>query len=172
MRTSHTRESPPDATLATLSPPFPDSPAPGGSRDRRPRRQPVVVLTTTPSDSHTWNLVFLGLLLTECGCRVVSVGPCPPVRLVVDICVRDAPDLIVVSSVNGHGAEDGVLLARRLRAAPQLRTTPMVIGGKLGIEGRPVETGRLEEAGFTRVLSEDAESLSRLVAAVKAGTAL
>ncbi|MGX1632982.1 cobalamin B12-binding domain-containing protein [Streptomyces albidoflavus] len=129
------------------------------------------MLTTTPSDSHSWNLVFLGLLLTELGCRVVNVGPCPPGRLVVDFCVREAPDLIVVSSVNGHGAEDGVPLAHQLRAVPQLRTTPMVIGGKLGIEGRDAEAGRLEEAGFTRVLGEDVESLSRLVAAVKAGTA-
>src|SRR5205823_4406136 len=94
-----------------------------------------VVVTSVASDSHTWNLVFLQLALEELGHRVVNLGACVPDELLVAECLRVRPDLIVVSSVNGHGFRDGTRLIGRIRACPELATTVVVIGGKLGIAG-------------------------------------
>src|SRR5262249_39092001 len=94
-----------------------------------------VVVTSVASDSHTWNLVFLQLTLEELGHRVVNLGACTPDDLIVAECMRVLPDLIVVSSVNGNGFRDGMRLIGRVRECEELATTPVVIGGKLGITG-------------------------------------
>ena len=47
----------------------------GGSPRRRP---PGVIVTGTASDAHTWNLVFLQLMLEELGHDVDNLGPCVP----------------------------------------------------------------------------------------------
>src|SRR5689334_16258049 len=94
---------------------------------------PGVVVSGTASDSHTWNLVYLQLLLEELGRRVHNLGPCVPDDLLVERCTRLRPALVVLSSVNGHGATDGLRVIGRLRA--RLPGTPIVIGGKLGIAG-------------------------------------
>ncbi|MGQ4416103.1 methylaspartate mutase, partial [Streptomyces sp. SAS_269] len=36
---------------------------------------PVVVVSSLASDAHTWNLVFLQLLIEESGFDVVNLGP-------------------------------------------------------------------------------------------------
>ncbi|MFJ6863343.1 cobalamin B12-binding domain-containing protein [Streptomyces termitum] len=115
-----------------------------------------VVVTTVASDSHTWNLVFLQLLLEELGHRVTNLGACVPDALLVAECARLAPGLIVVSSVNGHGFPDGLRVAAALRARPELARTPLVIGGKLGIEGTGADARRraLLAAGFDGVFEE------------------
>ena len=112
----------------------------------------------TASDSHTWNLVFLQLLLAEQGVEVVNLGPCVPDDLLVAECRRLRPDLVVVSSVNGHGFDDGMRVIGRLRDCPELATTPVVIGGKLGIGGPDNHrfTDHLLVAGFDRVFHDDA----------------
>lgn len=94
-----------------------------------------VVLSSVASDSHTWNLVYLQLCLEELGHRVHNVGACVPDELLLAESLRVRPDLIVVSSVNGHGFLDGTRLIGCLRACPALAATPVVIGGKLGIAG-------------------------------------
>jgi methylaspartate mutase sigma subunit len=94
-----------------------------------------VVVSSVASDSHTWNLVFLQLALEELGHRVTNLGACVPDDLLVSECQRLLPDLVVISSVNGHGWQDGTRLIGRIRACPELATTPVVIGGKLGIAG-------------------------------------
>ncbi|MFF7456363.1 cobalamin B12-binding domain-containing protein [Kitasatospora sp. NPDC008115] len=108
------------------------------------------------SDSHTWNLVFLQLLLEELGHRVVNLGACVPDELLVSECRRIRPDLIVLSSVNGHGHHDGLRVIRRLRACPELARTPAVIGGKLTIAGPgdPERQRSLLAAGFDGVFEE------------------
>nr|BFE38146.1 cobalamin B12-binding domain-containing protein [Actinomadura rugatobispora] len=115
-----------------------------------------VLLSGVASDSHTWNLVYLDKLLQEAGCSVTNVGPCPPDGLLVDECASTHPDLIVLSSVNGHGAIDGMRVIRRIRRVPELARTPAVIGGKLGTLG--AENGtlapRLLAAGFDRVFPD------------------
>ncbi|MEV6626572.1 cobalamin-dependent protein [Amycolatopsis sp. NPDC051106] len=121
-----------------------------------------VVITTIASDSHTWNLIFLELLVREWGHRVVNLGPCVPDALLREECLRRRPDLVVVSTVNGHGADEGGRLARTLRAAPGLGTVPLVIGGKLGTgqEDPAGSAGSLLDAGFTAVFGHDAAGLA------------
>jgi len=117
-----------------------------------------VVVTSVSSDSHTWNLVFLQLALEELGHRVTNLGACVPDELVVATCLRVRPDLVVVSSVNGHGFRDGTRLVGRLRACPELAATPVVIGGKLGIAGPGGrrDRDRLRAAGFDAVFEDGA----------------
>lgn len=112
-----------------------------------------VLVTGTASDAHTWNLIFLQLYCEERGCRVVNLGPCVPDDLLVTTCRRMTPDLVVVSSVNGHGHTDGRRAIAAVRRQPGLTTVPMVIGGKLGTNG-PLPSGQVDnllEAGFTGV---------------------
>jgi methylaspartate mutase sigma subunit len=116
----------------------------------------VTVLSGTSSDSHTWNLVFLQLLLEEAGHRVANIGPCVPDRLLVEECLARTPGLIVVSSVNGHGYEDGLRAVGELRAHPRLGRVPAVIGGKLGVNGAlaPGRVRELLDAGFDAVFAD------------------
>lgn len=116
-----------------------------------------VVVTGTASDSHTWNLVFLQLLMEELGHTVTNLGPCVPETDLVDHCRRVRPALIVMSSVNGHGVQDGLRAIAALRGAPDLTDVPVVIGGKLGIAGTDNARGarRLREAGFDGVFDDE-----------------
>lgn len=120
-----------------------------------------VVLATVPSDAHTWNLIFLELLLEESGFEVTNLGPCTPAELVVnaadDPCVR----AVILSSVNGHGAIEGqhfVPLLHRLG----LRQ-PVAMGGKLGTDANfESARNRLVAAGCDRVF-DPAEAPTLLV---------
>lgn len=132
-----------------------------------------ILLSTTSSDSHTWNLVFLQLLLEECGHEVVNLGPCVPDALLVETARSCRPSAVVISTVNGHGRIDGARLARAVRRDPETAQLPMVIGGKLGIEGTSSddEVSRLLEAGFDAVFTGDVDpgelptALSRMLPA-------
>jgi len=131
-----------------------------------------VLVTTVVSDSHTWNLVFLQLALEELGHDVRNLGPCVPPDEVVAECLRARPDLVVVSTVNGHGLRDGSYLIGLLRAVPELADLPVVIGGKLGIAGPAAQdhSARLRAAGYDAIFEDGAGiaalgSLSELVAA-------
>jgi methylaspartate mutase sigma subunit len=117
-----------------------------------------ILLSTTSSDSHTWNLMFLQLLLEECGHEVVNLGPCVPDALLVETARDCRPSAIVISTVNGHGRIDGARVARAVRRDPEIAPLPMVIGGKLGIEGTSSddEVSRLLEAGFDAVFIGEA----------------
>jgi methylaspartate mutase sigma subunit len=116
-----------------------------------------VVLTGVSSDSHTWNLVFMQLLLEHMGHHVTNLGACTPDEEIIDVCLHKCPDLLVVSTVNGHGNIDGERLIIRIRNEAELRKLPVVIGGKLGIRGRgnaSFSEGLLR-AGFTAVFDAD-----------------
>ncbi|MBA8927801.1 methylaspartate mutase sigma subunit [Kutzneria viridogrisea] len=122
----------------------------------------TVLISSVASDSHTWNLVFLQLLVEELGCEVVNLGPCVPDELLVSECLDRRPHMLVISSVNGHGYQDGARVVRKLRERPELATTPMVIGGKLGIAG-PGNTAHVDaliQAGFDAVFEDGAEGLA------------
>ncbi|MFI1973239.1 hypothetical protein BLA24_06090 [Streptomyces cinnamoneus] len=120
-----------------------------------------VVVSGTESDSHTWNLVYLQLLLEDWGHRVENAGPCIGGADLVTRYAYRAPDLLVLSSVNGHGESDGLRAIAALRTAPELAATPIVIGGKLGTRGVTADgahgggaeqvTRRLLAAGFSAV---------------------
>ncbi|GGP74259.1 methylaspartate mutase [Saccharothrix coeruleofusca] len=115
------------------------------------------MVTSTASDSHTWNLVYLQLTIEEAGHRVHNLGACVPDDEVVDECLRRRPDLLVVSSVNGHGFTDGLRLITALRSCDDLRGLPVVIGGKLGICGTAGVHGELLEAGYDALFEDDPE---------------
>lgn len=121
-----------------------------------------VLLSNISSDSHTWNLVFMQLLLEEFGHEVINLGACIPDEMLIEECLLHKPDMLVISSVNGHGNIDGERMIRRLRAVPQLAHLPAVIGGKLGTRGADnlVYNKVLLEAGFSAVF-EDAGGIAQ-----------
>ncbi|ALV31132.1 cobalamin-dependent protein [Streptomyces sp. CdTB01] len=129
-------------------------------RAHTPARATVVV-TTVASDSHTWNLVYLQLLLEELGYEVVNLGPCVPDELLVHHCREIRPAAVVISSVNGHGAQDGLRVIRTLREDELTATLPVAIGGKLGVDGGATShTERLLAAGFDAVFEDGADTLT------------
>lgn len=126
-----------------------------------------VVVSSVSSDAHMWNLVHLQLLLEEAGHEVTNLGVCPPDATVMDAC-RGAgrPDLLVLSTVNGHGHLDGLRLIRAIRRDAELAGLPVVIGGKLGVRGAD-DAGlgrRLLDAGFQAVFNESDSTPERMLA--------
>ncbi|MFD6891542.1 cobalamin B12-binding domain-containing protein [Streptomyces sp. NPDC059957] len=118
------------------------------------RRNVKILLTGTASDSHTWNLVYLQLLLEELGHPVGNLGPCVTDELLTAACAAEEPGLVVISSVNGHGYRDGLSAVRAVRRAGL--TLPVVIGGKLGVAGAadPEQRARLLDAGCDAVFDD------------------
>jgi methylaspartate mutase sigma subunit len=118
-----------------------------------------IVLSTVSSDAHTWNLVFLQLSLQEQGFEVVNLGPCVPDEVLIDAVRLHRPDAVVISSVNGHGHLDGARVIQRLRRDPEIGTVPVMIGGKLGIQGdgNAELALALVEAGFTAVFTDSSD---------------
>lgn len=116
-----------------------------------------VVVTSIPSDSHMWNLVFLQLLLEEHGCVVTNLGHCAPIQLVVETCRDERPDVLIVSTVNGHGHIEGREILEAVRDHAELSQMTAVIGGKLGTlgPGNARFAGPLLEAGYDAVFDED-----------------
>ena len=135
---------------------------------------PEIVVSSLSSDSHTWNLIFLQLLLEELGHRVTNLGSCVPDDLLIAECERRRPCLIVLSSVNGHGYQEGLRIIHALRAVPALAATPVVIGGKLGTSGAdPHLASALIDASFDAVFEDDAAgvlSFRSFVRALPVGT--
>ncbi|AYF31959.1 hypothetical protein CSH63_31855 [Micromonospora tulbaghiae] len=117
---------------------------------------PRVVVTGLASDSHTWNLVYLQLLIEELGYEVVNLGPCVPDDLLAEECRRIDPAMVVMSSVNGHGHTDALRVIRRLRGCPELSATPTVIGGKLSVSPERADAlaADLRAAGFDAVFAD------------------
>lgn len=128
-----------------------------------------VVVSSTHSDSHMWNLVFLEMLLEELGHEVTNLGCCVPDDLLTAECLRLRPDLVVISTVNGHGWIDVPRVGRRLREHAELAHIPMVIGGKLGIsaDGDQRKIDELLAAGFDAVF-EDADAIDAFRSYVQA----
>jgi methylaspartate mutase sigma subunit len=127
----------------------------GAPPDTR-RSRGTVIVSSLASDSHTWNLVFLQLLIEECGYDVVNLGPCVPDDVLAFECRTRQPEMIVISSVNGHGHQDGLRVIEQLRSCDALAATPIVIGGKLGTDGGEgtERTGELVAAGFDAVFED------------------
>ena len=121
----------------------------------------TVVVSGVASDAHTWNLVFLQLMIEELGYEVVNLGPCVPPQLLVAECEQHKAALVVISSVNGHGYQDGLRLIEEVRSSSELVATPVVIGGKLGIAGDLAEgsAARLVSAGFDAVFEDGAKTV-------------
>ncbi|MDI5963338.1 cobalamin-dependent protein [Streptomyces sp. SL13] len=132
----------------------------------------TVLVTGTASDSHTWNLVYLQLFVEELGYRVVNLGPCVTDDLLAEACRVHRPDLVVISSVNGHGYRDGLSAVTRLRRGPGRSDIPVVIGGKLGVLGErsPEAAARLLAAGCDAVFDDaDLDALREFLTRPAAG---
>jgi methylmalonyl-CoA mutase cobalamin-binding subunit len=129
--------------------------------DTRPAKRKRAVIATVPSDSHMWNMVYIELLLGENGWDVNNLGACTPAELVVETCLAERPDMLVISSVNGHGHIGGRKVIGQIRSNRELDYLPAVIGGKLGTLGanNSVFVEPLISAGFSAVFME-AEGLS------------
>jgi methylmalonyl-CoA mutase cobalamin-binding subunit len=125
-------------------------------RPAGPRAVKRVVVSGIPSDSHTWSLVFLQLLLEEHCCAVTNLGPCTPIELVVQTCLDQRPDALIVSTVNGHGHIEGRELVEAVRRHAALARMTAVIGGKLGTLGPDNVrfAGPLLDAGYDAVFGE------------------
>ena len=124
--------------------------------DRQPAGSKRAVIATVPSDSHMWNMVYIELVLRENGWDVNNLGACTPAELVVETCLAERPDMLVVSSVNGHGHIGGRKLIGQVRSRSELDYLPVVIGGKLGTLGanNSVFVEPLISAGFSAVFME------------------
>ena len=132
------------------------------------RTKPTAILAGTPSDSHTWNLLFVQLLLEENGWSVTNLGACVPVAMLLDESLRQPPDMIVISTVNGHGAQDARQIIEAVRAQPSLSRVPVFLGGKICVseERERAAVGELSAAGYDAVLvGDDAVPVFRSVLA-------
>jgi methylmalonyl-CoA mutase cobalamin-binding subunit len=116
-----------------------------------------------------WNLVYIELVLRENGWEVNNLGACTPAELVVETCLAERPDMLVVSSVNGHGHIGGRKLIGQVRTRSELDYLPVVIGGKLGTLGanNAVFVEPLLSAGYSAVFmeSEGLEEFGRFIEA-------
>jgi methylaspartate mutase sigma subunit len=127
------------------------------------------VLATTESDSHVWNLVSLQKLIEELGVSVRNLGPCTPVAEVVAAVLGDDPDLVVVSSVNGHARYEARTLLEALHGAGA--QVPCVIGGKLTVAESDLAAASREllAAGYWRVFIGD-DAVTRFRTMVRPAT--
>jgi methylaspartate mutase sigma subunit len=115
------------------------------------------VLATIPSDCHSWNLLYMTYFLEELDFSVINLGVCTPLDLLADTCTKENPDLVVISTINGHGCIEGIELIQRLKPVEIQRQMPVVIGGILCINpyDLPKHASTLQLAGFDRVFFGD-----------------
>ena len=116
--------------------------------------KPTAILTTIPSDSHNWNLIYMELLLKEQGYFVKNLGACVPFNLTLESCIQYKPEVIIVSTVNGHGFIEGITLIEKIKEyLPP--TTQIFIGGKLSTDAimSSIYSTELELAGYTKAYS-------------------
>jgi len=70
---------------------------------------------------------------------------------------------VVISSVNGHGYQDGMRAIAEIRETADLAGLTVVIGGKLGTAGSDDARVRaLLDAGFDRVFEDGNEAVASL----------
>lgn len=107
------------------------------------------IIASVESDSHMWGLVYLQLWLQERGYSVKNLGCCTPVDDILMQLAECRAQLLVISTVNGHGHTQGLELIRRVRE--QHPFLPCVIGGQLTTSEESAEMARqaLLDAGYS-----------------------
>jgi methylaspartate mutase sigma subunit len=115
-----------------------------------------VMLTGTPSDSHTWNLIFMELFLQENGCKVFNLGACVPIHKIHQSIEKLSPDLVVISSINGHLFQDSMEIMSSLSKSSLKALPPLVVGGKMGIslQASAFQKKKLIKLGYNEVFTE------------------
>lgn len=118
-------------------------------------KQPLIIVATTPDDSHAWNLIGIELRLSERGFEVLNLGPCTPEDLLAETIRDRRPDFVVLSSINGHGALSLPLVLETLEHYQVKHTAPIVIGGLLTTDPADAQAAaaRLADAGATATFS-------------------
>lgn len=118
------------------------------------------IVCTIPSDSHSWNLVFMSLFLQDHGYEVINLGACTQITSIFQEIYRSRPDLILVSTVNGHGYIEGVDIARELKNNNVTKNINLIIGGKVGVSGNEniKHLKALLDSGFDGVFIENSNS--------------
>lgn len=91
---------------------------------------PKVLLAGPPADAHTWNLIYLELLLQENGFCVTNLGPNRAHALLFETLTQKPHDLIVVSCLNGSVRQEGLALMEE-RSSRTMGGEIFVIGGTL-----------------------------------------
>ena len=118
-------------------------------------KRPLVIVATTPDDSHAWNLIGIELHLAERGFEVLNLGPCTPEELLAETIRDQRPDLVVLSSINGHGALSLPAVLETLEHYQVKRTAPIVIGGLLTTDPKDTQAAAtaLTEVGAAGVFT-------------------
>lgn len=115
----------------------------------------LAILASTPDDSHQWNLHGVEMELKERNIEVINLGPLTPCKVIAET-VRDRhPDLLVVSTVNGHGVHSMLEVLRTLEEYQVKRSIRIVIGGLLTTDPEKTKTAisTLMSAGCSGVFS-------------------
>ena len=116
-----------------------------------------IMISSISSDSHTWNLVYMQLLVEEFGFEVINLGSCVPVDYLIQQAHNYKPYMLLISTVNGHGHIEGIEIIQAVKKHELLRHMKAVIGGKLGTLGNENQSyiKKLLDAGFDGVFSGD-----------------
>lgn len=97
--------------------------------------------------------MYMRLLVAEHGASPDCLGCCVPYSHTTDEILAQSPDLVVVSTVNGHGSQQGGELMRIIVDRLGRKAPPCVVGGQLSVESsryhRAAES--LLRAGYKRV---------------------
>ena len=113
------------------------------------------IVCTVPSDSHTWNLIYMQLLLEEYGINVINLGCCVPAEELVKQCHKIKPDMVVISTINGHGYMEGKETLLEIKKYEILNNIEFFIGGKLTVNGelKKSQISELINLGFQGVFT-------------------
>lgn len=116
-----------------------------------------ILISSISSDSHTWNLVYMQLLCEELGYEVINIGNCIPMEYLIQKTHYHKPDLLIISTVNGHGHIEAMQIIKEIKKYDMLKNMKAIIGGKLGTMGENNQqyTQKLLDEGFDQVFSGD-----------------
>ncbi|WP_207390036.1 hypothetical protein [Phytopseudomonas daroniae] len=103
----------------------------------------------------------MDFLLGEWGYQIENMGPNTPVGDVVNWLKSNPCEMVVVSTVNGHGYIEGIEIARRVRGDAKFHGL-LCVGGKICTENDPLTIARhseaLKEAGFDGVFDDSVKN--------------
>ncbi len=120
-------------------------------------KKQLALLTTIPSDCHSWNLIYMEMILQEMGYKVINLGVCVPYNVMEVACENMRPSIMVVSTVNGHGFIEGEKIIKKIRKNKKTKEIKVVIGGKIntGSINNNGDKSRLIAMGYDGVFVGD-----------------
>ena len=96
------------------------------------------ILSSTPCDSHAWNLIYIELFLKEHNFEVINLGCCVSNEDLIESIQKNNPDIVVISSVNGYLYRELLKMLPTLNKIKKLfdYKFKLVVGGKLTVDDR------------------------------------